>query len=154
MSKEVKTVCVNRKARYDYHLLERWEAGLQLTGTEVKSLRAGRANLKDSWARLEKGELWLVGLHISPYEQGNRSNHEPERPRKLLLNARELRKIRRQLIEKGLTLVPISVYFTARGWAKVEVALARGKRQYDKRQTVAKRDSDRALARARKREES
>jgi len=153
MSEKRKQVCANRKARYDYHILDSFEAGLVLVGTEVKSLRAGKANLKDSYARFKDGELWLMAMHISPYSQGNRQNHEPERPRKLLLDARQLRKLRRQLEEKGLTLVPLRVYFSDRGWAKVEIALARGKAKYDKRQAVAKRESDRARARARRREE-
>jgi len=152
MSEKQRQVCANRKARFDYHILESFEAGLSLVGTEVKSLRAGKANLKDSYARYRGGELWLVGMHISPYEQGNRQNHEPERERKLLMGAREIRKLRRQVEEKGLTLVPLRVYFTEKGWAKVEIALAKGKAKYDKRQAIAKRDSDRATARAKRRE--
>ncbi len=152
MSEKQKQVCANRKARFDYHILDTFEAGLVLVGTEVKSLRAGKANLKDSYARFKNGELWLVGMHIGPYEQGNRANHEPERMRKLLLGARELRKLKRQLDEKGLTLVPLRVYFTDRGWAKIEIALGRGKAKYDKRQAIAKRESDRAAARAKRRD--
>ena len=148
-----KQVCANRKARYNYEILETVEAGLVLTGTEVKSLRAGRAQLKDSYARFQDGELWLMGMHISPYEQGNRANHDPERPRKLLLGARELKRMERKIEEKGLTLVPLRVYFNEKGWAKAEMALARGKDTYDKRQAIAKRENERALARARKRED-
>ena len=153
MSQNAKQICANRKARYDYHILETLEAGLVLLGTEVKSLRAGRANLKDSFARVDKDGLWLVGMHISPYEQGNIANHDPERPRKLLVSARQQRKLSRQIEEKGLTLVPLRLYFNDRGLAKVELALARGKAKYDKRQAIAKRENDRAIARARKRED-
>ncbi len=153
MSEKQKQICANRKARYDYHIMESFEAGLVLVGTEVKSLRAGKANLKDSFAAFKDGELWLQSMHISPYNQGNRQNHDPERPRKLLMGTRQLRKIRRLLLEKGLTLVPLRLYFSERGWVKVEIALARGKAKYDKRHAIAKRDSDRARARAKRGEQ-
>ncbi|MBN2172399.1 MAG: SsrA-binding protein SmpB [Candidatus Krumholzibacteriota bacterium] len=149
MSEAIKQICANRKARYDYHLLETFEAGLVLVGTEVKSLRAGKANLKDSYGRIEGGEVWLVGVHISPYEQGTHGNHDPERPRKLLLSRREIKRLTGKLQEQGLTLVPLRLYFKG-GWVKVELALAKGKRKYDKRQAIAQRDADRAIARARR----
>ena len=149
MSEGLKIIAVNRKARFNYELLETLEAGMVLVGTEVKSLREGKVNIKDAYAEIVGGELWLVGLHISPYEQGTTGAHEPERRRKLLVSGRELRRLATKVQEKGLTLVPTRLYFKA-GWAKVELALGRGKRQYDKRQTIAKRDADRAVARARR----
>ncbi|MCP4546427.1 MAG: SsrA-binding protein SmpB [bacterium] len=149
MADGTKTICVNRKARYDYHLLERFEAGLVLTGTEVKSLRAGQANIKDAYAGIEEGEIWLIGLHISPYDQGSTHAHDPERRRKLLLNAREVKRLITKIRDKGCTLVPTKMYFKG-GWAKIEIALAQGKRKYDKRQAIAERDAARSLARARR----
>jgi SsrA-binding protein len=149
MSEGVKIIAVNRKARFNYELLETVEAGMVLVGTEVKSLRAGKANIKDAYGEVLGGELWLVGLHIGPYEQGTTGAHDPERRRKLLVGARELKRLHTKVQEKGLTLVPTRLYFKA-GWAKVELALAKGKRQYDKRQTIAKRDAERAVARARR----
>lgn len=142
-----KVVTVNRKARHDYEILETCEAGLVLTGTEVKSLRTGRANLKDSFARIQNGEVWLYHMHISPYSHGNINNHEPTRPRKLLLHRSEIRRLTGKVEERGLTLVPLKVYFKD-GYAKVELALARGKRLYDKRQDIARRDAERDVARA------
>ncbi|HHT71129.1 MAG: SsrA-binding protein SmpB [bacterium] len=141
-------VTTNRKARYDYFILETYEAGLALVGTEVKSLRAGRASLRDSYARAENGELILYNMHISPYQQGGYVNHEPRRPRKLLLRKNEIRKLAAMIQEKGLTLVPLKVYFNERGWAKVELALARGKKSYDKRDDLAARDAKREIERA------
>jgi SsrA-binding protein len=149
MSDAIKIIAVNRKARFDYELLETVEAGMVLVGTEVKSLRAGKANIKDAYAGIENGEIWLIGLHISPYEQGTTAAHEPERRRKLLLNAKERRRLVIKIQEKGLTLIPTKLYFKA-GWAKVELALARGKRKHDKRETIATRDAERSLARARR----
>jgi len=149
MSDGVKNICLNRKARFNYHILETFEAGLMLTGTEVKSLRAGRANIKDSYGGIEDGEIWLIGLHISPYEQGSTHAHDPERPRKLLLSAREIRRLINKVQEKGHTIVPLRMYFKG-GWAKVEIALATGKRQYDKRHAIKERDAARAVARARR----
>jgi SsrA-binding protein len=137
----------NRRARHDYHLLERVEAGVVLTGTEVKSLRDGRATLGQAFADVRDGELWLVGSHISVYEQGNRSNHEPDRDRKLLLHRREIDSLYGKIREKGLTLVPTRLYFKD-GRVKVEIALARGKEQRDKRRDLAKRDADRQIERA------
>ncbi|MQL50842.1 SsrA-binding protein SmpB [Desulfofundulus thermobenzoicus] len=143
-----KMVTVNRKARHDYHVLETYEAGIALTGTEVKSLRAGRANLQDSFARVENAELFLYNMHISPYEQGNRFNHEPKRPRKLLMHKYEIRRLLGKSREKSLALVPLKVYFNDRGKAKVELALARGKKLYDKREDMAARDARREMERA------
>ena len=136
----------NRKARHDYFIIEAFEAGIVLTGTEVKSLRQGNANLQDSYAELRGGEVWLEGMHINPYEHGSIYNHEPRRRRKLLLQKKQIRKLLGGLKEKGLTLVPLSVYFKG-PYAKVELALARGKKSYDKREAIAKRESDRNLAR-------
>jgi len=142
-----RAIAENRKARYDYHIEDTVEAGLVLTGTEVKSLRLGRVNLRDSYAEIRSGEAWLVNVHISPYEQGNRFNHEPRRSRKLLLHKRELTRLTGQVTQRGFTLVPLRVYWS-HGRAKVELALARGKREYDKRRDIAERESERALARA------
>ena len=139
----------NRKARHEYFILEALEAGIVLTGTEVKSLRKGNANLQDSYAELRSGEVWLEGMHISPYEQGNINNHDPRRRRKLLLQRKQIRKLIGGMKEKGLTLIPLSVYFKG-PYAKVELALARGKKSYDKRDAIAKRDADRDIARARR----
>jgi SsrA-binding protein len=136
----------NRKARHDYFIIEAFEAGIVLTGTEVKSLRQGNANLQDSYAELRSGEVWLEGMHINPYEHGSIYNHEPRRKRKLLLQKKQIRKLLGGLKEKGLTLVPLSVYFKG-PYAKVELALARGKKSYDKREAIAKRESDRNIAR-------
>ncbi|MGD0589830.1 MAG: SsrA-binding protein SmpB [Bacteroidota bacterium] len=136
----------NRKARHDYFIIESFEAGIVLTGTEVKSLRQGNANLQDSYAELRSGEVWLEGMHINPYEHGSIYNHEPRRRRKLLLQKKQIRKLLGGLKEKGLTLVPLSVYFKG-PYAKVELALARGKKSYDKREAIAKRESDRNIAR-------
>ncbi len=141
-----KIVATNRKARHDYQLLETYECGIQLTGTEVKSLRLGQASLVDCYARMRGGELWLEGLHIPVYEQGDKRTHEPLRPRKLLVHRRELDEITRDVSDKGLSLVPLRVYFT-HGIAKVEIAAARGKRQHEKRQAIAKRDAQREAER-------
>jgi SsrA-binding protein len=142
-----KVVTTNRKARHDYSILDTYEAGLVLTGTEVKSLRTGRASLVDSFAAVSSGELYLHRAHIPEYTQGTWTNHEPRRVRKLLLRRGELDKLIGKLKESGLTLVPLSMYFSD-GWAKVELGLARGKRSYDKRHDLAKRDADREIARA------
>jgi len=143
-----KTVCQNRKAHHDYFILEAYEAGLELFGTEVKSLRAGKANLKDSYGEIKNGEIFLRNLHISPYEQGNIFNRDPLRPKKLLMHKAEIMKLFGKTREKGLTLVPLKIYFK-RGRAKVELALVSGKHNYDKRRTLAdkaaKRDMERAL---------
>jgi SsrA-binding protein len=142
----IKTVVRNRKARHEYHVLEAFEAGLVLQGTEVKSLRQGRANLQDAYARFDRGELWLLNLHISPYEQGNRFNHDPLRPRKLLLNQRELRKLVGSVEQQGLTLVPLDIYFK-RGIAKTTIALVKGKQLHDKREDLKKREHQRDVER-------
>jgi len=135
-------VASNRKARHDYSILDTVEAGMQLTGTEVKSLRLGRASLVDAFAQERNGELFLYAMHIPEYTQGTWTNHEPRRTRKLLLNRLELNRLIGKTREAGLTLVPLSIYFKD-GWAKVELGLARGKRDYDKRQDLAKRDANR-----------
>jgi SsrA-binding protein len=136
----------NRKARHEFQVVDSYEAGIVLQGTEVKSLREGKANLQDAYARFDRGELWLYNLHISPYEPGNRFNHDPLRPRKLLMHRRELRKLVGQVEQKGLTLVPLDLHFRE-GKAKVNLALARGKKLHDKRADVKKRDAEREMAR-------
>lgn len=140
-------VVQNRKARHEYHILETWEAGLVLQGTEVKSLREGKANLQDAFARVENGEVWLHNMHVSPYEQGNRFNHDPLRPRKLLLHRNQIRKMIGQVEKTGLTLVPLDIHFT-RGIAKVNLALVRGKKLHDKREDIRRRDAEREIERA------
>ncbi|MBN2070851.1 MAG: SsrA-binding protein SmpB [Candidatus Krumholzibacteriota bacterium] len=144
----MKIVCTNRKARHDYTIIETMEAGVVLTGTEVKSLRAGSAHLKDSYASIENEEIFLFNAHISPYKQGNRYNHEPTRTRKLLMHAKEIKRLLGKTREKGLTIVPLKIYFNDAGRIKVEIGLAKGKRAYDKRRTIADRDAKRELARA------
>jgi SsrA-binding protein len=142
-----KNIASNRKARHDYTILDTYEAGIALFGTEVKSLRAGRVSLVDAFGQEKEGELFLHGLHIPEYDRGTWTNHEPRRNRKLLLKRAELNRLLGKVREGGLTLVPLSMYFSD-GWAKVELALARGKRSYDKRQDLAKRDADREITRA------
>jgi SsrA-binding protein len=142
-----KVVASNRKARHDYTILDTFEAGIALTGTEVKSLRAGRASLVDAFGQDKGGEIFLYGMHIPEYTQGTWTNHEPRRTRKLLLKRMEIDRLVGKIREGGLTLVPLSVYFSD-GWAKVELAVARGKKAYDKRDALAKRDSDREITRA------
>lgn len=141
-----RTVASNRRARHDYAILERFEAGIALTGGEVKSLRAGRASLAEAFARVRDGEVWLEGMHIPPYEAGDERTHLPVRPRKLLLHRREIRQLRDAQQQDRLALVPLRVYFT-HGIAKVELALARGKRLHEKRQAIAKREHEREIAR-------
>jgi SsrA-binding protein len=143
----IKLIAQNKKAYHDYHVEETLEAGIALTGTEVKSLRAGRVNLRDSYAAVEKGELFLIGTHISPYEQGNIFNHDPLRSRKLLLHAREIRRLYGKVQMAGYTLVPTKMYFKD-GRVKVEIGLAKGKTTYDKRQTLAKKEAQRDMERA------
>jgi SsrA-binding protein len=140
-----KLVAQNRKARHDFHVEDTYEAGLVLTGTEVKSLRAGRASLVDGFAEVRDGEVWLQNVHIPQYTEGTWTNHEPRRARKLLLHRREIERIDARVRERGLTVVPLSLYFKE-GRAKVEIALARGKKAYDKRQAIAKRQADREAA--------
>jgi SsrA-binding protein len=141
-----KVVASNKKARHDYAILDTYEAGMALTGTEVKSLRAGRASLVDAFAQERNGELYLHGMHIPEYTQGTWTNHEPRRTRKLLLKRLEIDRLIGKTRESGLTLVPLQVYFSD-GWAKVEIGLAKGKKTYDKRQDLAKRDAEREIAR-------
>jgi SsrA-binding protein len=140
-------VARNKRARHDYHLLETWEAGIVLTGTEIKSLRAGQANIADAYAIVNDGEVFLLNAHIAPYEQGNQFNHEPRRTRKLLLHKREIRKLIGAVERQGLTLVPLDVHFT-RGKAKVTLALGKGKKLHDKRDDARKREDEREMARA------
>ncbi|MCX7773047.1 MAG: SsrA-binding protein SmpB [Clostridia bacterium] len=141
-----KSIVQNRKARHDYFIEECMEAGIVLTGTEVKSLRLGRANLQDSYATIKNGEVFVSGLHISPYDMGNRFNHDPLRTRKLLLHSIEINKLIGLTQKKGLTLVPLSLYFK-KGMVKVELAVARGKKLYDKRDDIAKKDAEREIDR-------
>ncbi|MDK2950568.1 MAG: SsrA-binding protein [Kosmotogales bacterium] len=141
----MKTVVTNRKARFQYFLLEKWEAGVSLKGTEVKSLREGAASLNESYCKIEGNEVFLLESNITPYNQGNIWNHDPKRKRKLLMHKKEILKIKQKLMEKGLTLIPVKIYFNDKGKAKVEVALAKGKKLYDKRETIQKRDTERRL---------
>jgi SsrA-binding protein len=143
----IRLIAQNKKAYHDYHIEETLEAGIVLTGTEVKSLRVGKANMRDSYAAVENGELWLIGVHISPYEQGNIFNHDPLRKRKLLVHAGEIRRLYGKVRVAGFTLVPTKLYFKE-GRAKVEVALAKGKTTYDKRETLAKKEAQRDMERA------
>ena len=145
-----KTVATNRKAFHDYAIEERLEAGIVLQGTEVKSLREGRVNLRDSYASVDKGVVRLHNCHISPYSHGNIMNHNPLRTRTLLLHKKEIRKLIGQTQLKGLTLVPLRIYFSPRGHAKVEIALARGKKEYDRRETIKEREAGREMERAMK----
>jgi SsrA-binding protein len=150
MSKEEnRVVTTNRKARRDYEIVNSVEAGIVLKGTEVKAMREGRANLTDTYARFQKGELWVIGMHISPFTKSAVENHDPLRNRKLLLHKRELKKLIRQIKEKGITLIPLKIYFN-KHLIKVELGLARGKRKYDKRAAIAERDLKRDLDRQRK----
>ncbi len=143
----IKTVATNRKARHDYIIEDKFEAGMVLTGSEIKSIRAGQVNLRDSYAAIRENELWLMNAHISPYRQANRENHEPRRERKLLMHRREINRLTGKLQEKGLTLVPLQIYLK-NGLAKVELGLARGKKSYDKRQTLRERTDRRQMERA------
>ncbi len=147
MAESERMVAANRRARHEYHIDETHEAGLVLTGTEVKSLRAGRASLQEAFARVEEGEVWLYHMHIPPYEPGSIFNHDPLRRRKLLLHRREVDRLYGRVQQKGYTLIPLRLYFR-RGVAKVELALARGKRQYDKREAIAEREARRRIERA------
>lgn len=140
----IKPVASNRKAYHEYFVLEKYEAGIELFGTEVKSLRAGKANLKDSYCEVEKGELFITGMHISPYENGNIFNKDPYRKRKLLMHKKEIRRLHQSVKEKGLTLIALSVYFK-NGRAKLEIGLCKGKKLYDKRETAAKKSASREM---------
>lgn len=142
-----KTVATNRKAAYDFHLEKRYEAGLVLKGTEIKSIRAGQVSLKEGYVQPRGGELWLIDVHIAPYGPSGRYGHEPTRPRKLLLHRREIDRLISRVLERGYTIVPLRMYLKE-GRAKIEIALARGKRKYDKRQAIAKRTAQRDIERA------
>ncbi|MBD3410107.1 MAG: SsrA-binding protein SmpB [Ignavibacteriales bacterium] len=146
MPEHVKVIVRNKKARYEYHILDTIEAGIALVGSEVKSLRAGKANLADGYASIKNGEAFLMNFHISEFKQANVNNHEPTRPRKLLLHKKEIRKLEKQTNEKGNTIVPLSVYLK-NGKVKVELAIARGKKLYDKRESIARKDLERDQAR-------
>ena len=141
-------VAQNRKARHDYFILDTFECGIVLTGTEIKSVRAGRLNLKDGYASIKDGELWLLNVHISPYDKASFYNHEPLRPRKLLMHRYEIMRLLGKVKEKGLTLVPLSVYIKGGRRAKVEIALVKGKSQHDKRDSIAERDAKRSMEQA------
>src|SRR5689334_9801852 len=141
------SIARNKRARHDYEILDTWEAGIVLTGTEVKSLRDGKANLADSYAVVNDGEVYLINLHIAPYEQGNQFNHDPTRTRKLLLHRKEIRRMIGAVEREGLTLVPLELYF-ARGIAKVRLALGKGKKLHDKREDARRREDERDMARA------
>jgi len=148
-----RVIADNRKARHDYHILDSWEAGLVLLGTEVKAIREGRVNLRDSYARVERGEVWLLNVHISPYSHTGYARHDERRQRKLLLHEHEIRKLAGRVAEKGLTLVPLQMYFK-NGRVKVQLALAKGKQAHDKRETIRRREIDRetrAAVKARRR---
>ena len=145
-----KLVASNRKAFHDYHIEEKVETGIVLTGTEVKALREGRVNLRDSYASVQRGEVMLLNCHISPYSHGNLMNHDPARPRKLLLHRKEINKLMGRTQQQGMTLVPLRVYFSPKGKAKVELGLGRGKRQYDRREAIREREAGREVERAMK----
>lgn len=145
---EEKTVAQNRRARHEFTIEDSFEAGIVLTGTEIKSIRAGKASLSESYARIDKGEAWLIGANIQPWEGGNRYNHEPKRPRKLLLHRDQIVGLLLKTKAKGLTLVPLKMYITERGRAKLEIGLARGKQLHDRRRDIADRDSRREVERA------
>jgi len=144
--KKIKVIATNRKAFHLYHINQKFEAGLSLVGTEVKSLRLGKVQMSDAYATVDNGEVFLVNLHISPYDMAHRENHDPIRKRRLLLNKREIKKLRSATNERGYTIVPLRIYFKG-AHAKIEIATARGKKEYDKRQSIAKRDADREMAR-------
>lgn len=150
--KEKKLVANNKKARHDFFIEDTYEAGIVLTGTEIKSVRNGKVNIKESYAKVRDGEVFILGMHISPYEQGNIFNVDPLRERKLLLNRREINKIEVATTVKGKTLVPLKVYINESGLAKMEIGIAQGKKNYDKRADIAKRDADRRMQKAIRRE--
>ncbi|MBV7327280.1 SsrA-binding protein SmpB [Chloroflexi bacterium TSY] len=143
-----RTVATNRKARHDYHIEERFEAGIALTGTEIKSVREGRVSLREGFVLVRNDEAWLMNVHIAHYDQGNRFNHDEVRPRKLLLHRREISRLHAQATQRNWTIIPLRVYINQRGLAKVEIGLARGKHNYDKRADIAKRDNKRDIERA------
>ncbi len=147
--KQIKTISINRKARHDYHIEDQFETGMVLTGTEVKSLRQGRVNLKDSYAGIKNGEVFVYQMHISPYPFAYYGNHDPLRPRKLLLHKKEIKRLYGKINEKGLALIPLKIYFK-NGKVKLSLALATGKRKYDKREAIRRRDEQRMMERTRK----
>jgi SsrA-binding protein len=147
-SANARDVAVNRRALHDYEILTRLEAGLALTGSEIKSVREGKVSLQEAYARPQAGELWLLGAHIAEYDPASYQGHEPRRPRRLLLHRAQVRDLSREVEQRGLTLVPLRLYLNKRGIAKVEIAVARGRRQYDKREAIAKRDAQREVERA------
>ena len=147
-NKAEKVVATNRKAFHDYTIEEKFEAGIVLKGTEVKSLREGKVNLRDSYARVDRNEIFLVHCHISPYSHGNIMNHDPLRPRKLLLHRKEINRLLGKTQQKGLTLVPLRIYFSPRGQAKVEIGVAKGKKLYDRRESIKEREAGREMERA------
>jgi SsrA-binding protein len=147
MAEQEKLIASNKKAFHDYFVLQKLEAGIELTGTEVKSLRDGKANLKDAYVTFKGGEAYLFGAHIAPYSHGNRENHDPERTRRLLLHRREIEKLEQQVVEKGLTVVPLRLYFKG-SRVKTEIAVVRGKKLYDKRETEKRREAERETAAA------
>ena len=149
-NRPVKTVANNRKAFHDYFILDRFEAGIELFGTEVKSIRMGNVNLKDSFCVIKNGEIFAHGMHISPYEKGNIFNRDPMRPKRLLMHKREIMRLYGKIKQEGLTLIPLSVYFNSDGRVKLELGLAKGKKLYDKREALARRDSDRDIERIKK----
>jgi SsrA-binding protein len=149
--RQSRLIASNKKARHDYFIEESFEAGMALTGTEIKSIRQGRVNLKESYARIDGAELFVYGMHVSPYEQGNRFNQDPLRPRKLLMRKREILKLIGYTAQKGLTIVPLKIYINERGLAKMEIGVARGKKLYDKRADIAKRDAGRRILQSMKR---
>jgi SsrA-binding protein len=142
-----KAIATNRKAYHDYFIEETYEAGMVLTGSEIKSIRAGRVNLRDGYVQVRNGEIWLLNIHIAPYKQASLQNHEPRRDRKLLMHRQEISRLQGKVQEKGYTIVPLRLYLRD-SWAKVEIALVRGKKLYDKRRAIAKRDADREMQRA------
>lgn len=150
MARAEQLIAENRKARHDYFIDEVFEAGLALTGTEVKSMRLGRVNLRDSFARVIGGEVFLINCHVAPYDKGNRWNHEPYRDRKLLLHKKEIRELQARVKQEGMTLVPVRLYFDKHGRAKLSLAVAKGKKQYDKRHTMHEREAQRHIERVMK----
>lgn len=148
--KKVELISSNRKAGYEYHIEQKWEAGLQLTGTEIKSVRQKQVNINDAWCTFMNGELWVKGMHIAVYKEGTHYNHEEKRDRKLLLKKTELRKLFFKSKEKGFTIIPLKIYISQRGLAKLEIALAKGKKSFDKRESIKKRDTEKELRRIKK----
>jgi SsrA-binding protein len=148
--RDVRKVAENRRARHEYFIEETFEAGLVLQGTEVKSLRRGRCNMQDAYAAIQKGEVFIYNMHISPYEQGNIYNHDPLRPKKVLLNRKQINTLIGRTQQEGYTLIPLEIYFNERNWAKIRIALAKGKKLYDKREDIAKRDAKRNAERVMK----